>query len=57
MREDASLLSKMFFTYPEPLVRIAQTEQICVDQYGNLPDRLRIEHECEKLESHIDHFI
>ena len=26
MREDASLLSKIFYTYPEPLVKIAQTE-------------------------------
>ena len=57
LREEASWLSKIFFSYPKPLLDIAERERITFEQYGDLPEHLRIEHEIEKMEKNIDYYV
>ena len=42
MREDASLFSKMTFSYPKPLLDQAMKGEICFEQYGELSEDLKI---------------
>ena len=56
MREEASFFSRLFMNYAKPLLESSQTQQIRFEQYGELPDRLKICHEQKLLEEHINHF-
>ena len=53
MRENESFFSKFTFSYAKPLMVSSMTQQIQFEQYGNLPDRLKICYEADLLESHI----
>ena len=57
MRENTTFWEKVFYTYAKPLLDSSMTQQIRFEQYGELPDRLKICHEADKLESEIQHFI
>lgn len=57
MREDASFLETLFYSYARPLLDSSVTQQIKFEQYGELPDRLRICHEAKIIESNIQHYI
>lgn len=57
MREDASFLEKVFYSYARPLLESSMTQQIRFEQYGELPDRLKICHEAKYIESSIQHYI
>ena len=57
MREGASFWSKLFYSYAKPLLDSSLTQDIRFEQYGELPDRLKIKHEEEKIESKIQHYI
>ena len=56
MRENASFLDTLLFRYAKPLLDSSTTQRIRFEQYGELPDRLKICHEAEKLQTHIDHY-
>ena len=56
MREQTTFFEKLTMSYAKPLLDSSQTQQIKFEQYGILPDRLKICHEAKKLESHIQHF-
>ena len=49
MREGRSFLDIIFFSYAKPLLDSAMTQQIRFEQYGDLPDRLLIKYEEEKI--------
>ena len=53
MRHDASFLSKLFFSYAWPLLECSMESRICFEQYGDLPEHLKIEHEEKKIEASI----
>ena len=53
MRENASFWSKLTFGYAEPLMESSMKQQIKFEQYGDLPDRLKICHDAKKLEKRI----
>ena len=53
MRENASLWSKITHSYARPLLESSLTQQIRFEQYGELPDRLKICHEAKLLEEQI----
>ena len=53
MREDASFCSKLFFSYAWPLLETSMESRICFEQYGDLPEGLKICHEEKKIESSI----
>ena len=53
MREDASLWSKIVFGYAKPLLDSSLIQQIRFEQYGELPERLKICHEAKLLEEYI----
>ena len=53
MREDASFLSQLFFSYAWPLLECSMESRICFEQYGDLPDHLKIEHEEKRIEESI----
>ena len=55
MREESSLWDKMIFNYAKPLLDISMKERICFEQYGDLPDKLKIDHEIAKVEHKIYH--
>ena len=57
MREGASFWDKLFYSYAKPLLDSSLTQDIRFEQYGELPDRLKIKHEEEKIESKIKHYI
>ena len=57
MRENASLLDKFLFRYPWPLIESSMKEQIKFEQYGELPERLRIEHEEKRLEESLKNYL
>lgn len=57
MREGRSFLDIIFFSYAKPLLDSAMTQQIRFEQYGDLPDRLLIKYEEEKIEASIKHYI
>ena len=57
MRDDASFLSKLFFSYAWPLLECSMESRICFEQYGDLPEHLKIEHEEKKIEASIQHYI
>ena len=56
MRENASLWSKLTFGYAKPLLDSSMKQQIRFEQYGELPDRLKICHEAQELETHINYY-
>ena len=53
MREDATFFEKVFYSYARPLLESSMTQEIKFEQYGELPDRLKICYESEYLESNI----
>ena len=53
MRQDASFCSKLFFSYAWPLLETSMESRICFEQYGDLPEQLKICHEEKKIESSI----
>jgi hypothetical protein len=57
MRENTTFWEKVFYSYAKPLLDSSMTQQIRFEQYGELPDRLKVCHEAENLESSIQHFI
>lgn len=57
MREDATLVDKLFYSYAYPLMKSSMTEEVVFEQYGDLPDRLRIVHEERLIEQRIRHYI
>ena len=57
MREDATFFEKVFYSYARPLLESSMTQQIKFEQYGELPDRLKICHEAKHIESSIQHYI
>ena len=57
MRQEASIWEKLFFTYAKPLLNSSMKERICFEQYGELPEHLKIEHELKKVEARIEHFM
>ena len=57
MRENATFFEKVFYSYAWPLLESSTTQQIKFEQYGELPDRLKICHESEYLESNIQHYL
>ena len=57
MRENASFLDTLFYRYAWPLLESAQIERVCIEQYGDLPDRLRVEHEEKLISEHVQYFI
>ena len=56
MRENATLFEKITYSYARPLLESSMTQQIKFEQYGELPDRLKICHESKYLESNIQHY-
>jgi hypothetical protein len=57
MRQDASLLSKLTFSYPKPLLDTAMKGNICFEQYGNLPENEKIKHFVTKLEDNMQYYL
>ena len=57
MREDASWLSKVFFSYARPLLYSSLTQRISFEQYGLLPEHLKVKHEVEKLQKNMDYYV
>ena len=55
MREESSLWDKIVFNYVKPLLDISMKERICFEQYGVLPDKLKIDHEIAKVEQKINY--
>ena len=53
IRENASFWSKFTYSYIEPLLDSCLIQPICFEQYGILPERLRICHEEKKYEESI----
>ena len=53
MRQDASLWDKITYSYAKPLLDSSLTQQIRFEQYGDLPEDLKICHEAKLLEEHI----
>ena len=56
MRENQSFWSKLTYAYAKPLLDSSMEQQIKFEQYGELPDRLKICHEAKQLESHIGYY-
>ena len=57
MREDASWWSKWTYAYASPLIHSAVTEEICFEQYGDLPDYLKVKYEIKKLEDSMEYYL
>ena len=57
MREGKGFFDILFFNYAKPLLDSALTQQIRFEQYGDLPDRLLIKTEEEKIEASIQKYI
>lgn len=57
MRHDASFLSKLFYCYPWKLIKSSLTQKVRFEQYGELPEELKIKHEEQKVEENIQYFI
>ena len=57
MRENASFLDTLLFRYAKPLLDSSMTQRITFEQYGELPDRLKICYEQERLKEHINYYI
>ena len=57
MREDASWISRIFFSYAKPLLYSSLNEKISFDQYGLLPEHLKIKYEVDKLERNMDYYV
>jgi len=49
MREEASFIDTVLFRYAWPLLESSMTQQIKFEQYGEIPDRLKICHEMKHL--------
>ena len=57
MRKEAGLLSKLTFSYPKPLLDTAMEGDICFEQYGELPDELKIKHSMTVLEQNMQYYL
>lgn len=57
MRENTTFFEKLFYSYARPLLESSMTQQIKFEQYGELPDRLKICHEAKHIESNIQHYM
>jgi len=57
MREGASFWDTVFFSYAWPLLQSSMKEPIQFEQYGELPERLLIKHEEERIETSIKQYI
>ena len=57
MREDASWYERALFSYAQPLLYSSMKEQITFDQYGVMPEHLKIKYEVAKLEANIDYYV
>ena len=53
MREEATLFQRIFYTYAKPLLDSSMTQQIKFEQYGDLPEHLRIAHESKAIEEQV----
>ena len=51
VEKNCGLLSTMTGSFVEPLLEIAQTKKVVVDQFGKLPDSFNVETEVVKLEA------
>ena len=56
MREGRSFFDILFFNYAKPLLDSSMKQQIRFEQYGELPDRLKICHEAKELETKINYY-
>ena len=56
-RDKATWFSKLFFSYVKPLMDSAKAQPLRFEQYGQLPDRLKIQHEAKLIQAEIEHFI
>ena len=54
MRENESFFSKLFFSYAKPLLDSSMTQRIRFEQYGELPDRLKIKDYADDIEKEIN---
>ena len=57
MRKDASLWSKMTFSYPKPLLDAAMEGDISFAQYGELPEEMKIDDKVKEMQASIDYYI
>ena len=57
MRKSAGFLSKLFFSYPWPLINAATKDKITFEQYGTISEDLRIKYEVEALEGHLIYYL
>ena len=57
MREEASWLSKFLFSYAEPLLYSSLKERISFEQYGLLPEHLKVKYEVDKLQANMDYYV
>jgi len=57
MRENATFLEKLSFSYVKPLLTSSRAQDIKLEQYGDLPERLSISTEEKKLEVAIQKYI
>ena len=57
MREGASFWDTVFFNYAYPLLKSSMKEPISFEQYGELPERLLIKYEEERIETSIKQYI
>ena len=57
MREGRSFLEILFYSYARPLLESSLTQQIRFEQYGKLPDRLKIKYEEERLTAAIQGYM
>jgi len=51
------LLEKITYSYAWPLIESSLRQQVRFEQYGELPDRLKIKHEEKRIEEEIQRFI
>lgn len=56
MREDASFFDKFTYRYAWPLLESSMTQQICFEQYGDLPDRMKGCHTQKKIKDNIQYY-
>ena len=57
MRRDASIFSKMTFSYPKPLLDASMKGDISFEQYGDLPEDLKMKDAMKGLESNMKYYI
>ena len=57
MREDAPWYNKIFFSYAEPLLYSAMKEKLSFEQYGVMPEHLKIKYEIPRLEENLNYYV